>query len=144
MSHTIRAEVEIDAPVARVWEILVDLDAYPEWNPFTPRLRSSLRVGEPVEMDVCLRPDRTTARVERVTACEPEARLCWDMKIVAPFLLAAERCQVLTPLAAHRTRYETADRFRGLLLPVMLWLYGDAVQRGFESVALALKKRAET
>ena len=144
MPHTIRAEVEIDAPVARVWEILVDLDAYAEWNPFTPRVRSSLRVGDPVEMDVRMHPDRTLARVERVTACEPEARLCWDMKIGAPFLLAAERCQVLTPLGSQRTRYETADCFRGLLVPLMLWLYGGAVQRGFESVALALKKRAES
>ncbi len=28
LPHTIRAEVEIDASVARVWEILVDLYAY--------------------------------------------------------------------------------------------------------------------
>ncbi len=50
------------------------------------------------------------------------------------------------PLAPvlHRPVHETADRFRGLLLPPVLWLYGDAVQRGFESVTLALKKRAET
>ncbi len=144
MPHTIRAEVEIDAPVARVWEILVDLDAYSEWNPFTPRVRSSLRVGDPVEMDVRMHPDRTLARVERVTACEPEARLCWGMKIGTPFLLAAERCQVLTHRGPQRTHYETANRFRGLLLPLMLRLYGDSVQRGFESVALALKKHAET
>ena len=35
---TVRAEIEIDAPAERIFDILTDLPAYSEWNPFTPRV----------------------------------------------------------------------------------------------------------
>jgi hypothetical protein len=41
------ASVEIDAPPALVWEVLTDLDRYPEWNPFTISLVAALRDGIP-------------------------------------------------------------------------------------------------
>ena len=49
MASVVRAEIEIDCGIERVWQILCDLPSYPEWNPFTPRVESSLRVGDPVQ-----------------------------------------------------------------------------------------------
>ncbi len=143
MGRVVRAEIEIAAPVERVREILGDLSAYPEWNPFTPRVESSLRVGDPVHLHVRLVGERLTHRVEYVTAVEPR-KLCWSMKMGGRFLLAAERCQVLTPLEDGRTRYVTEDRFRGVLTPFVMLLLGAAMQRGFDDCAQALKKRAES
>ena len=143
MASVVRAEIEIDAPLARVREILGDLAAYPEWNPFTPRAESTLRVGDPIRLRVRLVGDRLIDRVETVTAAEPK-RLCWSMKMGGRFLLAAERCQVLTPLEDGRTRYVTEDRFRGILTPFVMLFFGAAMQRGFDDCALALKKRAES
>ena len=42
---TVRAEIEIDAPAERIFDILTDLPAYAEWNPFTPRVESTLRLA---------------------------------------------------------------------------------------------------
>lgn len=140
---TIRAEVEIDAPAERIFAILTDLDAYSEWNPFTPRVESTLRPGDPVHLHVRLRGRGLSHRVEIVSANESPRRLCWGMQMGAPWLLAAERCQTLTALDGARTRYVNEDVFRGALAPLVSWLFGSAVRRGFEDVALALKKRAE-
>ncbi len=38
-------EVEIDAPVERVWEIMTDFEAFPDWNPFIKKMRGDLEVG---------------------------------------------------------------------------------------------------
>jgi len=141
---SVRAEIEIDAPAARIFEILTDLAAYREWNPFTPRVESTLRVGDPVELHVRLRGERLSHRVEFVTANEAPSRLCWRMQMGARFLLAAERCQTLTPLADGRTRYVSEDVFRGLLTPIVMLGFRTAMQRGFDDCALALKKRAES
>ena len=141
--HRIRAEVEIHAPPERIFRILCDLDAYPEWNPFTPRVESTLRPGDPIHLHVRLRGSRLSHRVEEVSANEAPHRLCWKMKLGPRWLLAGERCQVLTPLGGGRTRYVNEERFRGLLVPLVLWLFGSVLRRGFDDVALALKKRAE-
>jgi hypothetical protein len=139
----VRAEVEIEAPVERVWEVLTDLASYPEWNPFTQRVESSLELGAPVHLHTRLRRERLAHRVEFVTAIEPPTRLCWGAHIGARFLLTAQRCQVLTPLAGGRTRYVTEDAIRGLLTPLVMAFWGEPMRRGFGEVALALKARAE-
>ena len=48
----LRAEIEIAAPPERVWEVLFDFDAYPEWNPFIRRISGSPREGEKLEVRI--------------------------------------------------------------------------------------------
>jgi hypothetical protein len=141
---TVRAEIEIDAPAERIFDILTDLLAYPEWNPFTRRVESTLRPGDPVHLFVRLRGESLSHRVETVTRNERPSRLCWGTTIGAGFLLRAERCQTLTRIDEHRTRFVNEDVLRGWLAPIVMLAFGRAMQRGFESVATALKKRAES
>jgi hypothetical protein len=144
MADAVRAEIEIDAPIERVWDILHDLPSYEEWNPFTPKVESTLQVGDPIHLHVRLRSPRLTHRVEFVTALEPLRKMCWNMKMGARFLLYAERCQTLTEIAPGRIHYITEDRFSGWLTGLVMRLFGDAMQRGFTDCAVALKKRAES
>ena len=140
--HCVRAEVEIDAPIERVWSLLVDTEGYGRWNPFTPTVRTTLRIGDPVEMQVRLRGERLMRRVEFVTRNQPYT-LGWQMKMGARFLLHAERVQVLSSLGDGRTRYMTEDTFSGALRPLVLALFGRAMERGFTDCGLGLKKAAE-
>ena len=141
---TVHAEIEIDAPAERIFDILSDLKSYPEWNPFTPRAESTLRPGDAVHLYVRLRGKRLSHRIEYVSRNERPTRLCWGTKIGAGFLLRAERCQTLTPIDARRTCFVNEDVLRGWLAPFVMLLFGRDMQRGFESVAAALKKRAES
>jgi hypothetical protein len=141
---TVRAEIEIDAPAERIFDILTDLKSYSEWNPFTPRVESTLRPGDAVHLYVRLRGEKLSHRVEYVTRNERPARLCWGTKIGAGFLLRAERCQSLSPIDARRTRFVNEDVLRGWLAPLVMLLFGSDMQRGFETVAAALKQRAES
>jgi len=142
LDDSVMAEVVIDAPLERVRAILGDLLHYHEWNPFTPRVESTLRVGDPIELHVRLRSQRLTRRVEYVTAVEDD-RLCWKMKMGFELLLHAERCQVLTARADGSVHYVTEDRFSGLLTPLVMLLFGDAMRRGFADCAHGLKRHAE-
>jgi hypothetical protein len=141
---TVRAEIEIDAPTERIFDILTDLDSYPEWNPFTPRVESTLRPGDPVHLWVRLRSERLSHRVEVVSRNERPSHLCWGMTMVAGFVLRAERCQTLIRIDERRTRFVNEDVLSGWLEPIVMRFFGTAMQRGFESVATALKKRAES
>ena len=143
MARSVRAEIEIAAPIDRVWGILTDLERYSEWNPFTARAESTLRVGDPIALYPRLIGNRAYRWSERVCRNEPYD-LCWDLTLGARFVLTAERCQTLTALGEDRTHYVSEDRFNGALAPVVMAIFGRAMQRGFEDCAAGLKKRAES
>lgn len=141
-AFVVRAESEIDAPRAEVWDVLSDFERYPEWNPFTPEVRTTLEPGTPVEMRVVLWTGVRDQR-EVVRQVVPGERICWGMHMGAPWLVNAERCQWLEPLPGGRTRYVTEDRIAGVVAPLVLLLYGASMQRGFDGVARGLKATCE-
>lgn len=139
--RTYVAECEIDAPVETVWAVLVDVDRYGEWNPFTPIAQTTLTVGAPIDMRV--RMDGlgiTVSQRETIRAVDENARLVWGMDMLLG-LIRAERTQTLTALSNGRTRYRTEDVIEGPLEPLVRLLMGGSIQRGFEGVARALAER---
>ena len=113
MSRIVSFTQKAAAGAKRIFDILADLKSYSEWNPFTPRVESTLRPGDPVHLYVRLRGQRLSHRVEYVSRNERASLLCWVTTIGAGFLLRAERCQVLTPIDARRTRFVNQDEIRG-------------------------------
>ena len=71
MASSVRAEIEIDASIDRVWQILNDLQAYAEWNPFTPLVESSLQIGDPIHLHARMIGERLFHRVEWSRATSP-------------------------------------------------------------------------
>jgi hypothetical protein len=140
---SVRVEIEINAPVDHVWQILLDFESYGAWNSFTPRIEGVLEVGNPVNFDVKLK-GKMSNRTEHVTRIDHDAHtVCWGMHILHPTVFRAERCQVLTPLEGGRTHYVSSDSFDGPLKVIVSPFFGPAVEEGFNEMAVALKARAE-
>lgn len=135
--------VEIDAPVQRVWDILVDFERYGEWNPFTTRVEAELTIGSPVLLHVALGP-LERKQPERIEILEPPHLLAWGTTMGHPLLLSALREQRLEALSETRCRYLTTDATSGLLTPLVALLFGRLIRQGFNRMAAALKTRAET
>ncbi len=141
--HTVSSDsVDIEAPVRQVWEILVDVERYGEWNPFTTRVDTSLEVGSSVDLYVSLGPFRLK-QPELIQDVVPTSLLAWGMTMGARWLLKTRREQRLESLGDTRCRYTTTDAFTGVLTPLVVLLFGGLIRRGFNAMALALKERAE-
>lgn len=144
MPQSIGASSLIDAPIERVWSVLVDIDRYPEWSPFVVKVDGPLAVGTMLTLHVAMTPNRPVLRQrERVSKREELRELSWGTVMGHPLLLRAERYQRLTRISDGQTRYETADDFEGALVPLVFALYRAKIQAGFDATAIALKKRAE-
>ncbi len=52
MPEQLHSDIVIEASPARVWEIVSDFDAYPEWNPFIRRIGGRMSVGSTLEADL--------------------------------------------------------------------------------------------
>lgn len=142
-SRTVEAEIEIEAPLELVWDVLVDFPRYPEWNPFTIGVETDLTPGNAVGLTVALfgKPRKFT---ERFAVYEPPKRIGWGMHLLGGRILRGVRYQELEVRAPGRTLYRTHERFDGPLAWLVILLTGAEVRRGFQSNAKALKERAES
>ncbi|MEE9099089.1 SRPBCC domain-containing protein [Pseudomonas nitroreducens] len=137
--------VEIAAPAELVWSILVDLPSYPQWNPYTVKVESSLRLGEPVNLFLPdpTRPGELLHVVEYLADFEPHRLLAWEMIASADNPDAARREQIIESTGPRSCRYHTTDQFLGPTADQVMANHGPWVKQGFDAVALALKTRAE-
>lgn len=138
----ISTTVEIDAPPARVWKVLVDLPAYREWNPFIVEASGNVAVGEELSLQMAL-PGRDPMLIQpQLLVVDPERELRWKGKLVVPGLFDGEHAFVLTRLENDRTRLDHFERFGGLLLPIARGMIYDATVQSFRALNAALAIRA--
>jgi hypothetical protein len=136
------ASVDIDAPAQRVWEILMDFDRYPDWNPFIRSIRGEAREG--ARLEVGLQPPGGRVHTFRPTVVkfEPGRDLRWLGRVGFAKVFDGRHSLRLEPLGDARSRFTQHERFSGVLLPFM----GGAVRgarAGFEAMNHSLKRRAE-
>jgi uncharacterized protein YndB with AHSA1/START domain len=67
------ATVSIDAPLDRVWEVMTDVAAYDEWNPFVYRVECPTppRPGDALVLHVRWANGRSSVSPERISMMEP-------------------------------------------------------------------------
>jgi uncharacterized protein YndB with AHSA1/START domain len=138
-------KVEIDAPASVVWDVLVDLPRYEEWNPFTAKVESTLEVGDEVHLYIPApgAPGEFIHVVEYMAAVEPCRLLSWEQRPSAVSKDAARRDQYIEAVGEERSTYFTTDIFLGLNADSIMKNFGPWVQQGFDALALGLKRQAE-
>ena len=143
MALELRTDIDIDAPPARVWDVLTDFAAYPAWNPFirrvggilAPRCRLLVRIEPPGGRAMTFRPV--------VLRVEPERELAWRGRTFIPRLFDGTHVFRLEPRGAG-VRFTHAETFHGLLVPLLRRSLETMTRQGFESMNRALKARAES
>lgn len=140
----VEASRVIDAPADMVYETIVDVHAYPDWNPFILRvepegvdisvpgtefiLMTSLNVGSFGES-----PEETVIAIPP-TSDEP-GTLIYAYRGIGYEYLMSQRVQTFTAIDDTTTLYESVEQFCGLL---SLFIPYRSVQDGFESQTEAL------
>lgn len=147
------ASIDIDAPLDRVWAIMLDTARYGEWNPFVERAETAqpAAVGNPIVLHVVWANGSRTRSPERITALDgpttdasgtTTARMSYVYEGLPARLglVRGVRHQVLTQRPGGPTSYETVEEFRG---PLVRLAGPGRVADGFRRHAEGLKCRAE-
>ncbi|OVE85191.1 SRPBCC domain-containing protein [Natronolimnobius baerhuensis] len=136
---------EIDAPPEVVWNVLLEFDSYPEWNPFVRAIEGVPATGEQLEVRIEPPDSRGMTFKPTVIAVDDKRRLAWAGRLIVPFVFDGYHEFHLEPLdddgAAERTRLLHRETFRGALVPLLF--DRDRLERGFEAMNTAIKDRAE-
>ena len=138
----LRREIEIDAPPERVWAVLTDFAAYPEWNPFIRRISGEVR--EDAKLEVLIEPPgaRATTFKPTVRAVRANRELRWLGRLVLPGVFDGEHVLQIEPMDGDRSRFVQSERFSGLLVGVVKGTLAKT-EEGFEQMNVALKARVE-
>ncbi len=133
------AATTIKASPEKIWEILTNAPAYPEWDPVADRIEGRIAPGETIKAYTKLSPGR--AFPAKVTVFEPGRKMVWSGGMPLG-LFKGERTFTLTPDGSGSTRFTLREVFSGPLLPLIGRSIPDMTS-AFEQFAEGLKSRAE-
>jgi hypothetical protein len=146
MAYELRTFVDIDATPERVWQVLIDVAAYPQWNPFVTSAEGTYAVGSRLSF-IVPSPSALSRVTVRPTVLEvtPYRRLRsrgrWD-RFGIPGLFDAEHILTITPHGAG-VRLWQEERIRGLLAPLLTRSVNRLRLPAFNAMNAALKDRIE-
>jgi uncharacterized protein YndB with AHSA1/START domain len=125
----------VDAPPERVWFVLTEIDAWPQWQKSVSR----------AHLDGALEPGATfrwragLSMVSTLRVVEPPHRVAWEGRargVYARHVWTLERTD-------GRTLVETAESFEGTLVRALRPLMQRVLQKGLDDALSGLKAAAE-
>ena len=137
------SEIMIDAPSEVVWQVLVDFDSYPDWNPVEIEASGEPFVGAPFEHTGKLPGRNPRTFNAKIIAATPPRALAWKGRIMVPGLFDVRHHFEIDPLGDDRSRLRQFEHFSGVLVPFMRGVLRDT-QAAFELANAAIKQRAES
>ena len=140
--YSYKTQIVISSQKDLVWKSLIDLENYHLWNPFTTKVETNWKIGEPVLLTVQMKKGiKPIKQTEYLSRLNPPEEVAWGMKW--SISLKAERVQRLSSDKNGDTLYFTVDIIEGMLSPIVHLMYGKSIQKGFDALAKALKKYME-
>jgi hypothetical protein len=138
----LRTEIEIQASPDKVWQVLTNLDKYPEWNPFIHHAIGKAKVGEKVDITVSSGSKEMTLHCI-VVKVEPNKELRWKYHVLLPALFRGEHSFIIKPIGNNKVRFVDQEIFNGLLVSSQTKNIDTNSRQGFEAMDKALKIKAE-
>lgn len=137
----IHSEIDINAPAERVWKILTDFTAYPEWNPFIQHVRGKAEQGSHVHVRIS-----GAVRMKfkaTIIKADKNRKLEWVGNLGIPGLIDGRHVFEIQRISPRKVRFIQSEVFSGLLIPVIAMKTHKSTRRGFAKMNQALKELAE-
>lgn len=128
--------VEIEAPIAEVWRVLTDVDAWHQWNPGIVESAAVTALGPGAAFSF---KSEVAVKAE-VTLWQPPNELGWRART---FGAESKSIWHLESIGPNATRVHTEESLRGLAATLMQWKLQPALADGLASWQEHLKSVCE-
>lgn len=139
----IHTDIMIHAPKDKVWQILSDFRAYPEWNPFIKKIEGQMKEGSRLAVDLQPEGKSPMKFTPDVTEVKEGKRFEWLGSLFFKGLFDGRHFFELEVVDEHKTRFIHGEQFKGILSGLIFKMVGDSTKASFSSMNEALKARAE-
>ncbi len=138
MATSIHSEIKINASREIIWNILMDFDQFPSWNPFIKSIKGSTQVGE--KLDVLL----DDMRFKPTVLVNKEFRqFKWLGHLMIPGIFDGSHNFELIENDEGGVTFIQSEDFKGILVPLLKKKLMTETLNQFKSMNTALKNRAE-
>jgi hypothetical protein len=138
----VSTSIDIAASPERVWQVLTDFSAHPEWNPFIQSISGQLQAGEKLTVRISPPGGKGMTFRPKVLSAQANEELRWKGRLLLPGVFDGEHFFKLEPTATG-TRFYHGEKFTGILVALMGAPSFEQIKRGFTQMNEAIKLRAE-
>jgi hypothetical protein len=138
----LRSEIEIRARLPLVWEVITNLRAYGEWNPFIVDAEGQLQEGASIAITVNYPGNRERNFRRRVLKLTPPHELRWCSTLILRAFAYSEQFFQLRAVSDDSLRLTIGENFRGLLAPRTQFELSQ-ISQGLTLMNQAIKRRSE-
>lgn len=142
MNKEIKTEIIINASREKIWKVLTDFEAYPQWNPFVVRIEGKPIIGTRLK-NTLQNGDKQFQFKPIVTSVEPGKSFAWLGSLFIKGLFDGHHSFELKDLGNSQVKFIHSEQFSGILSGFILKKIGADTKLNFVKFNEAIKKRAE-
>ena len=135
---SIKTSITIDTSADKVWAVLQDTAAYPEWNSFL-RVEGKLVANETLNITVMPPQEKPMSFSPTVLRNAPY-HLSWRGRVLMPGIFTGEHNFRVDATSQNQSVFHQDEEFSGILVPFISLKNSE---EGFKKMNLELKARAE-
>jgi len=139
LSHRIAIHAEPD----RVWQVLTEFSAYPDWNPYLKRVTGELGIKRKLKIEMQLQTGHPYLAKPRVLEIENESKLTFRSRLYFPGFYDVTHFFVVLPTTKHRTELTYTQEWKGKVAQGLYKKMGKETEDAILAMLKALKKRVQ-
>jgi hypothetical protein len=136
----IQTEILINTDITKVWDVLMNFDNYPKWNPFITSISSEPKLGSRLTVSIKPPGGKGMTFKPRVLAFETNKELRWLGHLLFTGFFDGEHKFELIDNGNGTTTFKQSEKFKGIFVGL---LNLENTQKGFEAMNEKLKEMAE-
>lgn len=133
-------KIIINAPISRVWNILLDVDHYPQWNPSVAKIWGTIQEGRLIFAHIL--PLKSVFPLQIVSLKERQ-ELIWKGTLLSGGIMKGEHYYRLKDLGNGQTELQHGEYFTGLVSALIPTLIVSRLQASYKYHNEKLKVIAE-
>ncbi len=137
----IKTEILINTNATKVWDVLMDFENHPKWNPFIKSIHGEQKLGK--NLTVHIQPPNAKGMTFKpvILTLKPNIEFRWKGKLGIKGIFDGEHYFILEPVG-NNTKLIHGEKFSGILVA----LTGKMLEKtaeGFRLMNEALKNKCE-
>jgi len=140
---SINTEININAPVEIIWDVLMDFSSYRDWNPFITRIEGTPVVGNKLSTTISPKGKKPMDFTPTVLVNSQNEEFRWAGHLLMKGIFDGEHYFKLESIDENTTRFIHGENFSGLFVGPLFGMLEESTIKGFEDMNKALKVQAE-